>query len=316
MVMNSQSVAGSLSTPHAAVARGLSIDHEIHKEAGRVSRYRQYRVYLPAGYDPEKSYPLLMVLHGCRQDHEAIQSISGFDAIADREGIIVVYPFVTTYAGLRTQNCWGWWLRRQRQRGRGEVTDLRRIAEDVSETYSVDTIRRHICGLSSGGAMSVACMAAYADFWSSGASVAGVPYGESTNSVKSSPHVVVRRKTLSTLVRLLSRELVADPPALLVIQSAHDRMVGPKLGENLRDSWIKVSTCAAEPSSVYADETHSVQWMFEQYDDGAQLQVAHFLMNDLDHGWPGGLPGKFSHPDAPNISELIWNFFSHGHLHD
>ena len=312
VMMDQDSVTTALSQTHAKAAQGTCVDHEILKEAGRVSRYRQYRVYLPAGYDESKQYPLIMVLHGCRQDHLAIQSITGFDAIADRVGAIVVYPFVTTYAGLRTQNCWGWWLVRQRQRGRGEVSDLRRIAQDVSDTYSVDIKRRHICGLSSGGAMSVACMATYADFWTSGASVAGVPYGESINAVKANAHTVVRRKTLNNLLRLLRRVLVADAPSLLVVQSTGDSMVGPKLGANLRDSWAQASGCGVNASAVFSDSTRDVSWELEQYNDGDKLRVAHLLMEDLEHGWPGGLQGRFSHPEGPNISELIWRFFASG----
>ncbi|MFK7993199.1 MAG: PHB depolymerase family esterase [Granulosicoccus sp.] len=300
-----------VSTDPGSNASGKVIEHELFKESGRVSRHRQYCVYLPENYDPHGKYPLIVVLHGCRQDHLAIQGITGFDAIADRVGAIVVYPFVTTYSGLRTQNCWGWWLSRQRQRGRGEVADLKQIAEDVSRAYAVDVSRRHICGLSSGGAMAVACLAAYSDFWTSGASVAGVPYGESTNAVKTNLHVPVRRKTVNTLVRILSRELIAPPPPLLVVQSNADKMVGPKLGANLRDSWIKVSGSDQQPPLVSQNECRGVAWRLEQYSSSDTLQVGYFLVDGLIHGWPGGVSGKFCIPDAPNVSELIWAFFEH-----
>ncbi len=309
-VIEPNTLNAALSSQHVDSPKGTHLDLEIDKESGRVSRYRQFRVYLPANYTPGRQYPLLMVLHGCRQDHTGIQAITGFDSIADRVGAIVVYPFVTTYSGLRTQNCWGWWLSRQRQRGRGEVSDLRRIAEDVSELYSVDPARRYICGLSSGGAMSVACLAAYSDFWAKGASVAGVPYGESTNSVRLNDHMPVRRKSVGALVRMLSRELVSSAPPLLIVQMKADRMVGPKLGANLRDSWVNVSGCSAEPCKVYANNTRGYPWSLEQYCIEGSVQVAHFLLEDLDHGWPGGAPGKFSFPQAPNVSELIWRFLS------
>lgn len=294
---------------HVKATGGQVVDHEILKQDGRVSRLRQYRVYLPKGYSENRQYPLIMLLHGCKQDHLSIQDISGFDAIADREGAIVVYPFVTTYSGMRNSNCWGWWLTRQRQRGRGEVSDLHRIAEDVSELYAVDETRRHICGLSSGAAMSVVSLASYSDFWTSGASIAGVPYGESSRSVKFVRQLPVVRKTVGTLVRLLKRELVAPAPPLLVIQSKADKTVGPKLGSNLRDSWLVASGCEEEPDSLFGDSTPTPSWRFEQYSAEGALQVGHFLLSNVPHGWPGGLPGDYSVPDAPNVSELIWMFF-------
>ena len=302
-------INAALSLEHVLAPGGETVEHEIFKETGRVARHRYYHVYLPAGYTAKRKYPLLMVLHGCRQDHHDIQTITGFDAIADRVGAIVVYPYVTTYAGIRTENCWGWWLTRERQRGQGEVADLRQIAEDVSDTYSVDCNKRHICGLSSGAAMTVASLASYSDFWASGASVGGVPYGESANSVRSNPHVPVRRKSVSTLVRMLSRELVAPAPSLLVVQSDADTMVGPRLGANLRDTWVTVSGCRQQAAEICTDESRGFTWQFEQYLARGALQVGHILLEGLEHGWPGGLPGQYCFPDAPNISELIWTFF-------
>lgn len=308
-MIKQQIVDSALVIEPSDLRHGTSVDLEINEQSGHVSRLRQYRVYLPSGYTEQQRYPLIMVLHGCRQTHLDIQAISGFDAIADRVGAIVVYPFITSYSGVRTSNCWGWWLTRQRQRGRGEVNDLFRIAENVITSYAVDDRRVHICGLSAGAAMSVACLASYSDFWTSGASIAGVPYGESERSVRVNRHVPVRRKLVSTLVRMLSRELVSDAPPLLVVQSNADKMVGPKLGANLRDTWTAVSDCHKEPSQLYSDITHGIGWRLEQYCKQGRTRVAHFLIDELEHGWPGGLPGEYSFPEAPNISELIWSFF-------
>lgn len=301
-------VDAALALGHDCLAKGKIHDHAVVRQAGKVSRRRNYRVYLPSSYSASEQYPLLMVLHGCRQDHLAIQSITGFDDIAERENAIVVYPFITSYSGMRSSNCWGWWLARQRQRGSGEVADLRQIAEKVSHDYSVDATRRHICGLSSGGAMAVVALATYSDYWTSGASVAGVPYGESMRAVRTSQHVPVRRKSLNTLTRLLNRALVKKAPPLLVIQSSADTVVGPKLGENLRDSWRRVLNCDHPPHSVYSGMTRGIDWRMAQYGAGSQAGVAHLSLENLDHGWAGGLPGDYSFPDAPNISELIWAF--------
>lgn len=295
--------------------QGVSEDHEIKKAAGRVFRNRQYRVYTPVGYDKTHAYPLVMVLHGCRQNHRSIQDICGFDAIADREQFIVVYPFVTSYSGLRTENCWGWWLSRQRQRGRGEVADLVQIACDVSNRYSVDRARWHICGLSAGAAMSIASLAAYGDVWRSGASVAGVPYGESMRSVAFSKHLPVRRKSVNTLVRMLKRQLITEPAPLMIIQSSADQIVGPKLGQNLRDVWILAAKCRALPALSFTDKTGAVMWQFDQYQDrSGQCRVAYLLMDKVEHGWSGGLPGNFSIPDAPNVSRLIIEYFFHSSI--
>ena len=81
------------------------------------SRMRRYTVHVPPSYTWRRSAPLVMVLHGCQQSDEQIQEISNFDAIADRAGFIVVYPFVTSYTGMRLKNCWGWWSKNQVEAG-------------------------------------------------------------------------------------------------------------------------------------------------------------------------------------------------------
>lgn len=300
-----------LSRTASAKASGKSVDHEIVRRPGKVFRNRLYRVYLPANYDELREYPLVVVLHGCQQNHHSIQAICGFDAIADREGFIVVYPFVTSYSGMRNRNCWGWWLPRERQRGRGEVSDLHQIAEQVMHDYPIDKQRVHICGLSSGAGMSVAALVGYNKLWRSGASVAGVPFGESSRSVRISRLLLVRRKSVKTLVRILKRTLKGKPPPLLIVQSRADKIVGPALGANLRDSWLKVSGDWQQPDSLAEGDVHSVHWELTQYlDDTNRSHVTCLFMDKGSHGWPGGVPGKFSVPEAPNVSELIWTFFN------
>ena len=65
----------------------------------------------------------------------------------------MVYPFITSYGGLREENCWGFWMDEQIHEGRGEVQDLAGIIAEVRRDYRVDPDRIHIAGLSSGAAM-------------------------------------------------------------------------------------------------------------------------------------------------------------------
>jgi len=53
---------------------------------------RTFMVRLPKGYDAKQHYPVVMLLHGMNQDAEDMERLTGFDALADKEGVIVVYP--------------------------------------------------------------------------------------------------------------------------------------------------------------------------------------------------------------------------------
>jgi poly(hydroxyalkanoate) depolymerase family esterase len=133
--------------------------------------------------------PLVMVLHGCNQDHVDMQTITRFDELADRYGFIVVYPFITGYRGVRLRNCWGWWRRVEISRGSGEVEDLWNIVNAVRRSYRIDPDRVHVTGLSSGAAMAVAMAIAHSGKIASCAAVAGVAYGESIWALGKYPRV-------------------------------------------------------------------------------------------------------------------------------
>jgi polyhydroxybutyrate depolymerase len=53
---------------------------------------RNFMVRLPKGYDATKHYPVVIVLHGMSQDVDDIERLTRFDELADKNGIISVYP--------------------------------------------------------------------------------------------------------------------------------------------------------------------------------------------------------------------------------
>jgi polyhydroxybutyrate depolymerase len=53
---------------------------------------RRFLVRLPRGYTAEQHYPVVILLHGLNQDADDMERITQFDAVADKDGIITVYP--------------------------------------------------------------------------------------------------------------------------------------------------------------------------------------------------------------------------------
>ena len=310
--MNAITIIKSLLRGDTSITpEGQFADLTLPKKAGVVRRRRDYRVYLPAGYDGQTALPMVMVLHGCKQNNAEMETITGFNQIADREGFIVVYPYITSHTGLRSRNCWGWWLPRQRVRDTGEVGDLHQIVLAVCRDYCVDSNRLHVCGLSAGAAMSVVALATYSDIWKSGASVAGVAYGESARAVRYASAIPVRYKPLAMLNRQLGNVLVSEPPDLLVIQSTTDRRVDIQAAENLVETWRFAASLADQPTDTTRGVSQSKPWRFSQFsDDDGRVRLGYLTVEDIDHGWIGGNPGKYSTPEAPNVSELIWAFFN------
>lgn len=291
-------------------------DDQTHTFVARTypgSRTRRYLVHVPRSKLNARARPLVVVLHGCRQDHRDIEQITGFNELADRHGFLVAYPFVTSYSGMRNKNCWGWWFDNEIHAGAGEVEDLWQIVEEIRRDYPVDARRIHVTGLSSGAGMAVAMMVAHADKIASGAAVAGMPYAERPEAVRHAFNEEPRYRPVVAVVTAMRAEM-GDRARRVPIQIVHshaDDKVDIRAAELLRDSWghcFDIDT--REAFKVSSGTTGSTAWEHRRYRDDSRESVLETLfLEGPGHGWYGGNPGNFSFPDAPDIKRDIWRFF-------
>ena len=287
--------------------------HQFRARSYPGSRDRRYVVHEPPKRDAGRALPLVMVLHGCRQDNRDIEAITGFNELADRRGFIVVYPFVTSYRGLRNRNCWGWWFEREIHAGAGEVEDLWQIIEDVKRDYPIDENRIHVTGLSSGAGMAVAMMVAHAGRIASGAAVAGLPYAERATAVRHALNDDPRNRPVVSIVKAMQAEMGENARLvpIHIVHSAQDQTVELKSAEVLRDSWghcFGINTRL--PSSVTSGRDGATDWEHSRYlNESGESVIETLFLEGPGHGWYGGNPGEFSYPDAPDIKQGIWEFF-------
>jgi poly(hydroxyalkanoate) depolymerase family esterase len=273
------------------------------------SRRREYLVHVPPTYERQERLPLVMVLHGCNQDHIDMQTITRFDELADRYGFIVVYPFITGYLGVRLRNCWGWWRRGDISRGSGEVEDLWNIINAVRRSHRIDSDRIHVTGLSSGAAMAVAMAVVHGGKIASCAAVAGVAYGESIWALGKYPRVRKTSKTVAEMNQAMGNRKNLTP--LFIAHSADDRVVGLRAAQGLRDSWIACFGIDADSADVTHGKHGRKPWLLTTYaDENGASALNYLVLKGYEHGWYGGARGPFSVPDAPDVSSMIWSFFS------
>lgn len=308
---------GSLLSYIHELRRGTSpgdISHIFHARRYRGSRTRSYLVHIPRGKVDSKPRPLVLVLHGCRQDNHDIEAISGFNKLADRHGFLVAYPFVTSYSGMRLKNCWGWWFDREIHAGAGEVEDLWQIIEDIKQAYPVDEARIHVTGLSSGAGMAVAMMVAHADKIASGAAVAGIPYAEKAEAVRHAFNRVPRNRPVDAIVSDMQAEMGENRRSvpIQIVHSKNDQTVDIQSAINLRDSWGQCfGIDTLNPYKVNKGRTGSADWESNRYrNGGGESTIETLFLDGPGHGWYGGNPGDFSYPDAPDVSHNIWKFFA------
>lgn len=152
---------------------GQTDSYTLPQQSYSQSRARQYKVYVPDNVSSPA--PMVMALHGCKQTNNDVLNDWGMKEAADRFGFILVAPFITSYDGLRNENCWGFWFDHHRHEGAGEVEEIHQIGLQVEANYNIDPVRRFITGLSSGGAMTTVAAVTHNEYWAAAAPASGLP---------------------------------------------------------------------------------------------------------------------------------------------
>ena len=287
------------------------IEYLFEKRRYDGSRDRKYLVHLPPAYrSGGPKLPVVMLLHGCDQDHNEIRHVADFDRLADRHAAIAVYPFVTSYDAPRMSNCWAFWSRRHNRAGAGEVEDLWQIFCDVRKRFGADENRLHVAGLSSGGSMAVALLINRCDKIASGAEIAGLAYGDHPPAFGLMPH---RQQPLERIVDAMEQQLGDRKrrTPLLIVHSTGDRIVNVSAALKVQESWARSFAIeTSRPSWSKSGTTKGTAWVHRgyQYEDGADA-LETLLLDHSEHGWYGGRDGKHGYADAPDVSETIWRFF-------
>ncbi|MDN3649472.1 PHB depolymerase family esterase [Reinekea marina] len=323
----------------ATVVAGTFYSRTLYQQSYTASQTRQFEVYVPTG--ATSSAPMVMALHGCKQTNTDVKNDWGLVDAADQYGFVLVMPFITSYDGLRNENCWGFWFENHRHEGSGEAEDLHQIGLLVEQEFSIDPNRRYITGLSSGGAMAEVAAITHNEYWAASASVAGLPYGEDAASVSLSGQCP-GNATFHSVGRVandINQELDDDYPIpMMVIQSENDCTVVQPAGRNIRDSHLlvfgsenfnspsetraKIENC----SPVNGSNDYGCEHEFFTQDGnvGSRSIVETVFYNgplstpntqDTNHGhyWIGGQNGnngKWSIKLGPSMPDIIWDFFN------
>jgi polyhydroxybutyrate depolymerase len=268
---------------------------------------RTYIVHIGRSYVPENPVPLIFVLHGGGGSGNSMPGYTGFNAIADRENFILVYPdgIENHWNDGRESNLYTTFVENT-----DDVGFISALIDRLLLDLNIDTERIYATGISNGGMMAHRLGCELSDRIAAIAPVAAsIPanMGDIWNP-SGRISVLVINGTDDPLVPWEGGDIIIG-----------DEKIGTALSvDETMEFWSEKNGCTAEPiitqlSERVADDGTSVQ--IEAYlecADGADV-VLYRVING-GHTWPGSSPyapesviGKTS--CEFDASEIIWQFF-------
>lgn len=268
---------------------------------------RRYHLFVPAALSARDHPPLLVMLHGCGQDGLAFAKSTRMNAIAQREGFLVLYLEQDRLAN--AQGCWNWFETRS---GRAQVEAAVVVAavDQMIQRHRADASRVAICGLSAGASLAALVAARHPERFAAVAMHSGVRPGAAQSSATALAAMRGRGRD-----KAWSLPELALPP-LLVIQGTADPIVVRANARAAAHAWAHAGD-ARDASPVRESAERRVQrgsrkaMRVVDFKRRTALLATLIEIDGLGHAWSGGAAGQpFSDPTGPDVSRLIWAFAS------
>jgi poly(hydroxyalkanoate) depolymerase family esterase len=308
------------------VARGRWLSGEHHESAGQltfvpfVSPSRRYWLYLPADYRATEQLPLLVMLHGCKQDAKEFAAGTQMNALADQQRFLVLYPEQQRLANL--YRCWNWFDRSSHD-GHGEAAIVAGMVRALAPKHNVDATRIYVAGISAGAAIVSVLASCYADRFAACAMHSGLMFQAASSAAAAMNvmrHGSDRDPALVAQAAFdLSGHKVAGMP-IVVIHGDQDRTVDPLNAEQIVAQFVALNRLMANAQNTVFDETqreeniapNGKQYGYRVRNHGVpeRPHIRAVTVHDLAHAWAGGNSSyPYNDPRGPDANELMWSFF-------
>jgi polyhydroxybutyrate depolymerase len=254
---------------------------------------RDYLLYVPKGYDGTRPTPLVITMHGAMNWPAFQRNVSRWNAAADDNGFIVVYP-AGTGTGLKT-----WFMEGADTPSRmPDVVFISELIDTLEAAWNIDRARIYANGLSNGGGMAFVLSCTLSGRIAAIGAVAAAQSLPASWCADSTP------------VPMIAFHGTADP---IVPYDGGKVWIAPEPFPSVPEwtaDWARRNHCGPDPADavVAADVTR------REYTGCARgADVVLYTVQGGGHTWPGGKPlpkwllGSTS--SSIDATALMWAFF-------
>ena len=244
---------------------------------------RSYLLHIPPGLDSQQPVPVVFVFPGVGEDGVNIQSMSGFNDVADINSFMVVYPngFQRSWNAL---GCCG-------DAVRNKIDDLafvRHMLVDLATIAPLDPKRIYAAGFSNGGMFSYRLACEMSDTF---AAIAPVDSPMPANPCQPEQPV-----SIVTVYFLVGEDTANNVPSYF--SGTDTDIVIPPLSQTMA-TWVQLDGCGeAAQVDKQGIITHTA---YADCRSGTAVEL--YLIEAEGHAWPS----PYAYPTAS--SQMMWAFF-------
>jgi poly(hydroxyalkanoate) depolymerase family esterase len=255
-----------------------------------------YRFFIPARLNHSVPAPLLVMLHGCKQNASDFAVGTQMDSIAEQAGCFVLYPQQSIVAN--PGGCWNWFKHTHQSRERGEPKLIADLIANLIATHDIDASRVYVAGLSAGGAMAAIMAEQYSEVFAA----LGVHSGLPTGIARNLPEAMNLMRGVTSGAPLQRLKVPT-----IVFHGESDTTVAPINAQHFSDAMSISPTTHIE--TLHGMEGRPFTRKIYRTKNG-DLIGEYWAIKGAGHAWSGGSrSGSYTDSCGPNASAEMMRFF-------
>lgn len=273
---------------------------------------------------PTTKRPLLLLLHGCKQNPDIILEGTRFDEIAVQKNFYVIAPEQSILENI--DHCWNWFLSYEQKRTQfNQMGQMIAGIQTMISGSQVDPNQVYLAGISAGGVMGHNLASCYPDVFRGAALSAGLAYKIAEDLYEASTvldsHHFKAPDYLGKAAwncgnaggsRRLDRMLLVHGEDDRRVDPFHSRLISDvnKVTLDYYDDGKKNNSAKPVVTENLRSQRNFSFTVTDKRYSTVNFSERLILVKGMAHAWGGGKPiSENFDPEAPSTSEFILNYF-------